>query len=62
MLKGVSNLLPSSSTPSFLEIFLPNFLIRNNMLKHVQMIAEGDEFLINEDIDFTTLPVQVYQI
>ena len=32
------------------------------MLKHVQMIAEGDEFLINEDIDFTTLPVQVYQI
>ena len=32
------------------------------MLKHVQMIAEGDKFLINEDIDFTTLPVQVYQI
>jgi len=55
ILKGISNLLPSSSAPSFLENFLPNFLIRNNILKHIQMIAEGDEFLINEDIDFTTI-------
>jgi len=55
ILKGISCLLPSSSSPSFFESFIPNFMIRNNILKHIQKISDSDEFLINEDIDFNTI-------
>ena len=52
ILKGVTMAVDG---PSPLNDFLPNFMRRGKVISHIKKISDGDEFLVGESIDLSSL-------
>ena len=52
ILKGVTLAVDG---PSPLNDFLPNFMRRGKVISHIKKISDGDEFLVGEAIDLSTI-------
>ena len=52
IIKGLASAISAESPPSGL---LPNFMLRGQVINHIQKVAMADEFLVKQNIDLTTI-------
>jgi len=52
IIKGLASAISAESPPSGL---LPNFILRGQVVNHIQKVATADEFLFKQDIDLATV-------
>ena len=52
IIKGLASAIAAESPPSGL---FPNFILRGQVVNHIQKVAMADEFLFKQDIDLTTI-------
>lgn len=52
--RGLANVISGNSNRA-LEGLIPNFIDRTSVLSHIKSVSISDEFLVNQEVDITTL-------
>jgi len=51
----ITGIVQAVEGPNPISAFFPNIMNRGKVISHIQKISSGDEFLVNEDIDLSTI-------